>query len=132
MVLEGKELAVRVQGTDKLEGTVIPLGGPSGISSAWPGSKTGPMGAVQVINYGNMGGPLRQLPALAATSAACCSTRTLPQALAKEIQNAHTLAQGLHRLLPWPGPSWPDPAPGLRAFAHRPPPPSADLGAPLR
>ncbi len=70
-LLEGKELAVRVQGTDKLEGTGIPLGEPTGYIFSLAGSKTGPMGAVQVINNGILWLPTSpQQPALAATSAA--------------------------------------------------------------
>lgn len=70
-VLEGPGLTVRVRGTDKLEGTTIPLSEPVGYVFAVIGAMDGTVGAVQVINNGVLWLPdSPQQPALAAAAAA--------------------------------------------------------------
>lgn len=70
-LLEGPGLSVRVLGTDKLEGTSVPLSEPTGYVFSIAGVVSGPVGAVQVINNGVLWLPdSPQQPVLAAAAAA--------------------------------------------------------------
>ncbi|MBU4603850.1 MAG: hypothetical protein KKH66_02990, partial [Proteobacteria bacterium] len=70
-VLEGPKLTIQVQGTDKLEGTTIPLSEPTGYVFSVAGQLSGTVGAVQVINDGLLWLPdSPQQEAMAAASAA--------------------------------------------------------------
>lgn len=70
-VLEGPNLTIQVRGTDKLEGTAIPLSEPTGYVFSVAGQLSGTVGAVQVINNGLLWLPdSPQQGAMAAASAA--------------------------------------------------------------
>ena len=70
-VLQGPKLTMQVRGTDKLEGTKIPLSEPTGYVFSITGPVTGTAGAVQVINNGLLWLPdSPQQGAMAAASAA--------------------------------------------------------------
>jgi hypothetical protein len=70
-VLQGPKLTVQVKGTDKLEGSAIPLSEPTGYIFSIVGPVSGTVGAVQVINNGVLWLPdSPQQPVMAAAAAA--------------------------------------------------------------